>query len=73
MRTTRITLLFLVVFAITVTPQEKGGDDVTGPYNLAQLAPERLRRTATRVDRSAACSPKAPIASTSSSVAVSRS
>ena len=42
MRTTRVTLLFLVLFAITVIPQEKGGDDVTGPYDLAVNWPENV-------------------------------
>jgi hypothetical protein len=42
MNTARITLLFLVAFAVAVSPQEKGGDDVTGPYDLAANWPENV-------------------------------
>ena len=38
----RMTLLFLVLFAVTVIPQEKGGDDVTGPYDLVANWPENV-------------------------------
>ena len=34
MRTSRMTLLFLVLFSIRAFPQEKGGEDETGPYEL---------------------------------------